>query len=239
MPINNYKGEDTFVAFLDIWGFKKLMKINKGEKAWKALDCLYNAGYEFLQNRSNNYQVEGIFISDCGILFVRNNPDSPDPVNELKSILQVIKRINERMKDNNFILTASIAYGEFKYQRRIEFPGIGKSPIYGNAYVLAFSDNENGKPRIKAGQCRIVKEKLPTEIEKVLENNYNQDKILQMVTKRNGDNNHYYYYWMIDSPDEIKKDEIKKFEQRYRNAQKGKGDLKYTEILGVLKDNGG
>ncbi|HIC90997.1 MAG TPA: hypothetical protein EYP21_02835 [Syntrophaceae bacterium] len=225
MPINNYDG-DTFVAFLDISGFKELMRNEK--KAWNALDRLYQSGYEILKNQNNECRVEGIFISDSGVLFVRrNNRIMPSTSESLKSLLVMIKRINERMRENDFMLTTSIAYGKFRYQERIEFEGIEKNPIYGNAYVSAFLDNENGKPKIQSGQCRIVKKNLPVEINNVIEHNHT-DEILRMVKERKGDNKHYYYYWMVNTPEEISR-----FEQQYRDAY----ILKYAGMLKALKGN--
>jgi hypothetical protein len=128
MPIIKNFERDTFVAFLDISGFKVLMQ--KRDKAWKALDRLYSFGYDILQNQKelNGHRVEGIFISDKGVLFVRNNPRNDiHQTDELHSLLQAIKNINQRMLESEFMLTTSIAYGKFKYQKRIEFPGIGKT----------------------------------------------------------------------------------------------------------------
>ena len=135
MPISNID-LDTFVAFMDISGFKQLMK-NK-ERAWKALDRFYNYGYEVIRRnrQQNNISVEGIFISDCGILFVRACNDNK--TESLKALLRVVRELNRKMLDDDFMLTTNIAYGHFKYQERIEFEGIEKNPIYGNAYVSAF-----------------------------------------------------------------------------------------------------
>ena len=66
MPIQDFNNE-TFVAFIDISGFKELMKDT--ENGLKALKCLYQSGYNALLNSDG---VEGFFVSDCGILFVRN-----------------------------------------------------------------------------------------------------------------------------------------------------------------------
>jgi len=223
MPINNYEG-DTFVSFLDISGFRELMQ--KNDKAWTALDRLYDSGYAILQNQNGLTRVEGIFISDCGILFVRNNQrNNIHETNGLNTLLQAIKNINQRMLKSEFMLTTSIAYGKFKYQERIEFPGIGKNPIYGNAYVTAFLDNENGKPKIQPGQCRIVKENIPNEITSVIEQSQGND-IFRMIRKRDGDNKHYYYYWMVNNPNEIGR-----FEQDYKDAY----NLKYAGMLKALK----
>ncbi|HIE30884.1 MAG TPA: hypothetical protein EYP67_00670 [Methanosarcinales archaeon] len=221
MPINDFD-EDTFVAFLDISGFKQLMKDEK--KALNALDRLYQYGYEVLQEK--NRQVEGIFISDSGILFVRNCQDKNMC---LRSLLAIIREINKKMLKHDLILTTSIAYGHFKYQERIEFEGIEKNPIYGNAYVAAFLDNENGKPKIQPGQCRIVKKNLPNEVEELLEGNYNQYYILQLVRGRNNGDDHNYFYWMVKNPAEIDD-----FEKQYTDAY----NLKYAGMLRALKSGG-
>lgn len=223
MPINNYNG-DTFVAFLDISGFKELMRNEK--KAWKALDRLYQYGYEILRNQNNECRVEGIFISDNGVLFVRrNNQIMPSISETLRSLLVIVKRINERMRENDFMLTTSIAYGRFRYQERIEFVGIEKHPIYGNAYVSAFLDNESGKPKIQPGQCRIVKKYLPNDITRNIGQSQDNE-IFRMIRKRQGNNKHYYYYWMVNDPIEIER-----IEQHYKDAY----NLKYAGILKVLK----
>ena len=218
MPINNFDG-DTFVAFIDISGFKQLME--DGERAWKALDRLYNNGYEVLQEE--NRKVEGIFVSDSGVLFVKNCRNKKEC---LASLLEAIKKINSRMLSHDLMLTTSIAYGRFKYQERIEFEGIGKNPIYGDAYISAFLDNENGKPKIQPGQCRVVKKKLPPEIEEALNDNHGQGNILQSVRKRNNDNNHYYFYWMVENLSKIND-----FEKQYTDAY----NLKYAGMLKALK----
>ena len=222
MPIENYDGK-TFVAFIDISGFKKLMLKEEG---WKALDKFYNTGYNILQtlNQPDNPKIEGIFISDKGILFVRDNPNYPIADN-LKSLLRVIKRINKKMTENDIMLTTSIAYGNFKYQERIEFSGIGKNPIYGNAYVSAYLDSKKETPKIQPGQCRIVKENLPDDVTRTIEQNQEND-IIRMIQRRDSDKKHYYYYWMRNDPSEIDK-----FKQDYKDTY----NLKYVGILKALK----
>jgi hypothetical protein len=70
--------------------------------------------------------------------------------------------------ENDFMLTASVSYGEFKYQDRIVIPKVAKSAVYGGAYIKAYSDNEHGNPKIKPGQCRIMKDELPDRISKAI-----------------------------------------------------------------------
>lgn len=223
MPISNFEGK-TFAAFLDISGFKELMQ--EKDMAWKALDKLYSSGYDILRNQNGLNRVEGIFISDCGILFVRNNQGNGiHQINGLHSLLQVIKDINQRMLENEIMLTTSIAYGNFKYQERIEFPGIGKYPVYGDAYVSAYLDNKDEIPKIQPGQCRIVKENIPDEITTAIKQRQGNG-IFSMIRGKRGDNKHYYYYWMVNNPNEIKR-----FEQNYKDAY----NLKYEGMLKALK----
>lgn len=224
MPINNFERRNTFVAYTDISGFKVLMQ--KKAQAWKALDRLYNCGYNILrqQNNRNDHRVEGFFISDCGVLFVRRLSNREIvPTDALYSLLQIIKTINWQMLESDFMLTTSIAYGEFQYIERIEFPGIDKNPIYGNAYLSAYLDNESGNPKIQPGQCRIVLKNLPLEIEAIDQSQY--DDIFRIIKKKD---RHYYYYWNINDPYEIKR-----FEQDYKLAD----ELKYKRIIKLLKGN--
>lgn len=208
MPIADFKGE-TFVAFLDISGFKEMMK-GDGSQAVYALDRLNVAGYDVLKN---NRDIAGFFISDCGVLFVKN--ENMNKKEQLESMLKVVKDINKRLIKNDIMTTTSISYGYFSYHNRIEFNGISKNPIYGNAYVTAFLDNETGTPKLEPGQCRIVF----SNNEDIEEYNIS---LLKKTIK------HYYYYWML-------KDErdVENFKKEYTNSYK----LKYTGMLSALKRN--
>lgn len=192
MPID-YFHENTFVAFLDIWAFRSLMTKNK---AITALNSLYNYGYKALSTFNG---VDGIFISDSGILFVRNRG-----LDGLINLLKVVKEINKRMVKDGFILTTSIAFGEFRYERRYEHMHIQKIPIYGYGYVSAWFDNERGSPKIKPGQCRIFTKNIvtedireqeintfPREVEEYLNQKCLQNDILKLIRKYDEDCKHY------------------------------------------------
>ncbi len=174
------------MAFMDISGFKELMK--NEDQAYDALDKFYRCGYSVLRRHK---KVKGLFISDCGLLFV---DDFGDSKNRLRSLLVVIREINKRMLDNNIMFTTSIAFGRFRCEKRLEFTGLEKNLIYGKAYVDAFLDNEKGEPKIQPGQCRIVKKGLPSNI---LDE---RDEILRLIKE---DGNHYYFYWMVRDPSMI------------------------------------
>lgn len=212
MPLRNFHG-NTFVAFVDISGFKELMK--DGNKALSAIDCLYSSGYWILREAKD---VQGQFVSDCGIL-IANNKGSLSQ--SLVSLLRVTRKLNQEMLHRSFMLTTSIAYGQFVYHERIEFEGIGKTPIYGNAYVSAFLDNENGRPKIQPGQCRIIKQGLPDNVVDILQNQLNGELTFIREEKR-----HFYYYWNVNHPEEIDN-----FLARYKDTYQ----LKYTGMLESLR----
>lgn len=228
MPINDFSG-NTFVAFIDISGFKELMK--NRNKAEEAMDWFYQNGYKCINtindSQRHKSRMAGLFVSDCGIVFVgsQNQRRSQDYTEDLRLILLLIREINKKMLERNLMLTTSIAYGEFKFHRRYEGEYTIKAPIYGDAYVKAFFDNKNGKPKIQPGQCRILKENLPRRI-----TNYfgqaNKDDLFRLIKERTGDSNHYYFYWMRGCPEEIEE-----FEQLYRNAY----SLKYAGMREALK----
>ena len=220
MPIKDYSG-NTFVAFLDISGFKIMMQDD--QRALKAMNKLYTTGYRELKGNMCDEQIDGIFISDCGILFARSRQSDE---RNLKTLLKIIRNINEDLLSEDIMLTTSVAYGQFIYEERIEFGGIEKKPIYGNAYVDAYFDNDNGIPKIQPGQCRIINnENLPSEIKRILGGDNKDDNIFSMIHPRN-DNNHYYFYWMLQSPTDI--DE---FEKQYNSSY----NLKYDGFLNALK----
>jgi hypothetical protein len=208
MPVQDFYG-NTFVAFTDISGFKEMMKDER--RAVRALDRLNQVGFDSLRN---NQSINGFFVSDCGILFVRNTELSKR--DQLQVLLDVLQRINRELLQNDVMLTTSVSYGPFSYHQRIEFEGIEKNPIYGNAYVAAFLDNETGKPKIQPGQCRIIAERT---------DDINFDHFDRIQRK----GSHFYYYWMVNTSHEIDG-----FIKDYKDSYK----LKYQGMLSALKRNG-
>ena len=216
MPIHPFNGQ-TFVAFIDISGFKELMK--QDNNALKALNKFYQIGFDTINGSA---EIEGIFVSDCGILFVRS---SADLCLDFKKLIEGIKRINRAMLADNFTTVSSVAFGQFKYQDKLEIEGIAKNAIYGGAYVEAFLDVEKGEPKIKSGQCRILKKNLPTEVKAYLD--ANNDEFSKMFKTLPKDSKHFIYYWNLDNDNQIEN-----FEEQYNNSYK----LVYQGYLNALKN---
>jgi|SRR5690554_2855824 len=205
MPLSNFNG-NTFVAFLDISGFKELMKDK--QLTVQALDWFYQSGFNAIRTQNRANTIEGIFVSDCGILFVRDiNQSIPE---QLDALLLVIKAINEKVLRYDIMLTTSVSYGHFSYQEKIEFQGIEKNPLHGLAYVDAFLDNETGKPKIQPGQCRILKDNLPETLN--IDNPFIRKK-----------GKHYFYYWNVQNSnriDEFLYDYNDSYNQKYLGFKK-------------------
>ena len=190
----------------------------KKETGWRALDLLYSSGYRSLQRHPT---VEGFFVSDSGILFVRNN----QLIDGLSTLLTVIKEINTEMATEDFMLTTSVAYGAFKYKSKIEFSGIEKNPIYGNAYLSAVVDTEETLPKIEPTQCRIVKENFPLRLNELPVAIQNNPQI-NLLKEKPSDRRHYYFYWMVNNSYDIEP-----FEKMFQDAYQ----LKYAGMLKAAK----
>lgn len=189
MPINNFQGQ-TFVAFTDIVGFKSMM--SDGNRAPAALDVFYSSGYSVISQQSaNGPRVEGLFVSDCGILFVHGDQVSSE---RLIALLTAVEVLNRRCFEQAVSLTTAVAWGEFSYDERIEISGVQKTPVFGNAYVSAFIDNEAPIPKLFPTECRILKRNLPQDV-------------LNLCTQKHGTigsrirdaRRHFYFDWMKTS----------------------------------------
>src|ERR1039457_2673646 len=154
MSLKDFEGY-TYVAYMDISGFKAAMKEGNGITF---LDKFYSSSYGILRNYR---EISSFLISDCGLLYL----DQSNNLNGLETLLKAIKEINIKMHEQRIMLTTSISYGHFKYENRLEYDGMNKNPIYGEAYVNAYMDNEHEKIRIRPGQCRIIKEGFPLKLD--------------------------------------------------------------------------
>jgi hypothetical protein len=139
----------------------------------------------------------------------------------------VVKNLNIEMLNENFLLTTSIAYDKFIYTNMDDYDGILKNPVYGEAYLKAYLDNVKENPKLKPGECRILRRKFPMNIEQTIQHNTDSYELFKLLeTNRN----YYYFHWMLDNSDDIetfKKDYVKAYDSRY------------SEIKNLLRRNTG
>lgn len=126
---------------------------------------------------------------------------------------------------NNYMLTTSIAFGDFQYLDKIEFDRVRKIPLYGNAYLRAFYDSENKKYPLRPGQCRIVNDEYLKNIG--LNKSLDEFELINPKGRK-----YYYYYWMLN-----KSTDIEQFVDRYESALKIRTKKeKFAEIYRVLEE---
>ncbi len=95
----------TFVAWIDLSGFKEMMNQNK---AWTALNYFFNLGYDVLQVHPN---LSSLFVSDSDILYC-HNPQQTER-ERLHDLLSAIHNINTSLMSQNYLTKSSIAFGDF------------------------------------------------------------------------------------------------------------------------------
>jgi hypothetical protein len=153
MSIQPFNG-DTAVAFVDVSGFKRMMR--NRDRAMATLAQFYQEGYQTLREhrRENGMSVEGLFVTDCGILFVRRQEQNAIQI--VEALLLAVEALNRRLFAHEIKTTTSIAFGFFRYNPLNEYEGLEKNYIFGDAYVDAFQDNES-TPKPDPGVCRILR----------------------------------------------------------------------------------
>src|SRR3989304_9136834 len=161
--IQHYQGS-TFVAYLDISGFKSMMKKGEARDVLnKFYSTIFQVGEIFRKpTRPNLLEVDAIVVSDCAVLFsriedsTRSKIGAENNIKGLQSILEFIRRVNSILinptEGHRILTTCSIDYGKFKYEDRIDVSNMKEVFFIGEPYVNAFLDNEFGEPKILPGQ---------------------------------------------------------------------------------------
>lgn len=232
MSIPDYEGE-TYLAFLDISGFKKLMK---EKKAQQALDSLHSHAFNIIDEYGD---IIGILASDSCVLFVNKKLElHEDTEYYLSLLLDKVKQMNRNLIKDGFMVTTSIAYGQFRYEKRIEFNRIEKNHFFGNAYVDAFLDNEHGNKKIKPGECRLLINTFPENIKTLLNNQENLEMPLSgnSLGLLNKVGTYHYFYWMLKDSSDItnfKNKYTRAYESRYKLLKKLlKNETETSELQG-------
>lgn len=225
MSLKDFNGE-TFVAFVDISGFKKQVqaKDNMG-KAMTTLRNFYNIGYDLLSKTDiNNNKVygdiSGIFVSDCAILYVNNQELSVQ--DKCKKILDIVKEINKECIEKEIMLTTNIAYGDFEYRKKIELNNMQKGNFTGNAYIDAYIDSTK---KMKVCYCRIIKDGIEDDIIGLINDKY-------IITKRK---KYFYFFWQCKTKEQIRNYIREYMEIKRKYKDKDKVNEKFKKICNLTK----
>ena len=217
--MRQFKG-NTFVCFIDISGFTQ--ELNKNvNSAGRMLDVFYSAGYNTIKDFKT---LNGIFVSDCGIIYSDIGKES----DKLENLLGAIKNINKLMLEENYLTTASIAFGFMEYRKKFVFNRITKNAVVGSGYLNAFKDNEDKEIKLCPGQARITKD---------LQNVIDTNNVFEKIPFEKGNNQylietekHYYFNWLCkDVKDKLNTEEI------YLNYKNQTDENKYEILKLVLR----
>jgi hypothetical protein len=183
--MNDFDGQ-TWVAFSDLCGLKTMYEKDT-EQAAQALDKFYNAVYD-LQQRTDS--INSVVVSDCAVFWI----DRVECTNDIGRVLDHLKRLHTQML-LDYLIRSTIAYGHFRYQRRLEMPRIRKDMIIGGAYLDAYANND----KIQHGSIVIIK--LP---ESINYRNLQLDREYRDMIKANCPVKGFYeYFWSLRNKGQI------------------------------------
>ena len=212
MPISNFSG-NTYVAFSDLNGFKEMMRNH--QNAAKALDKLYSTVYA-LKKKPGYSRIQTLAVSDCAISFVSNS--NGNNATDLQLILKFLKELHTEMLSVEYLITSSVAHGQFSYQERIELIGLEKNMLYGNAYLNAYLNNEKSPEGSIVIICEEGK-KINVRQESGEYSEFLKD--IRIGVKG------LQFFWAVPSADDINK-----FENAYQDTY----NLKYKGMISVYKN---
>ncbi|WAM33047.1 hypothetical protein [Caldicellulosiruptor morganii] len=241
--LKDFNGE-TFVAFVDISGFKKILCKDE-EKAKEILGSFYSIGYRELKNfnptnYSKCYSLNGIFVSDCGIIYVsfckgyRYIDEPAKKKNVLKAaladLLLCLKNMCRSFLEKRELLSVGVYYGNFVYQNRLEHERIDKNFIYGEGYLKAF---ELCEKYAVGGEfiCNISGSGINLFNNCKNSNFRNKDGlIVKKINESERLKDCFRVYWMLDEDDSEKIREIDKYytelhQLRVGNKERNSGQV--------------
>jgi hypothetical protein len=223
--LRSFEG-NTWVAFLDISGFKQIMK--NLHQAEKVLDKFYNTVYRegfrinhdfpFETYTTGKSAINSVVVSDCAIIFVDNQSLAEDKVRDLHLILDVIKSINLALIDPDqepqIMTTCAIDYGHFKYSNRSSDIHTSKSFFYGQTYVKAYLGCEELSKM--PGFCRVLNADftIPAHLQ-----TSSPFKLLKQNNER------YDFYWMLNSAENL---------ELFKSTYDGLSQSLYAQIASLL-----
>ena len=242
--LKDFKGK-TFVAFVDISGFKKVLLKNENE-AEKILNSFYSIGYRELKkfnstNLPKCYSLNGMFISDCGIIYVNfckgyryiEEPSKKKTILKevLKDLLLCLKDICRRFwEEQNELLSVGVYYGDFVYQNRLEHENVEKNFIYGQGYLKAFELCENFAV---GGEFICKLNELSNDLLDIIGNVGEYGIIIREIENKDIPKKNFRVYWMLEKDDDNKVNEIETYYrelQRLRKEKNNNANIEKPEI---------
>lgn len=210
--------EDKFVAYIDILGFKEMVK---NQHAQRKLASFQQSIYDIW--RESGFQedrgLNGLAYSDSLTIYSQN--DTPE---SLKKILDFISKLYATsLFDHKIMLRGGLAKGEFNVARVQGFSNLSKSQFFGQAFIDAYLLESNHG--IKG--CRFVFEE---KIKQIIED---EGYFINLIKYENLDSKKVFDYFWIDKSQLLENDN-KRLNSFYTLAEKEKWTEHYTKTLDLF-----
>lgn len=179
----------TFVAYSDLSGFRRMLEENS-EQAYQALNHFYNTAYRRL-DRNEYAGIAGIAVSDC-IVSWSSNLDQTN-IERAVMLFSFLKELHKGMIRRSYLVTSTVAWGQYRYQRRIELPRFRKGMLYGSAYINAYLANDQAE----VGAIVLLRQSCEINPANDLENCH----FWEDTVKPEG----WEYFWSVSEPGDIER----------------------------------
>lgn len=210
--------DDKFVAYIDILGFKEMVKNQKARRKLASFQqSIYNIWSE--SGFQNDRGLNGLAYSDSLTIYSQN--DTPDSLNKILNF--VGKLYIKSLFEHKIMLRGGLAKGNFDVARVQGFSNLSKSQFFGQAFIDAYLlESNNG---IKG--CRFVFEE---KIKQIIED---EGYSLNLIQYGNLDSNTIFDYFWVDKSQLLENDN-KKLNSFYSLAEKEKWTEHYTKTLDLF-----
>lgn len=218
--------DEKFVAFIDILGFKDMVRRNNAEEKLTNFNrSIYNlwADMRFVPEFINGeefYEINGFTYSDSLTIYTKN-----DSIESLKKILEFVGGIYKiSLFEHEIMLRGGLAKGKFYFRKPFGFENLGKNLFYGQAFIDAYNiESERG---IKG--CRFVFE---SDIKGML----NHNRIQQAYPTGKLENSRdtlFDLFWI--NKNELCANNCEKLDFFYRLAERHKWSEHYSRTLDLF-----
>ncbi|ODS04562.1 hypothetical protein [Vibrio scophthalmi] len=128
--VANIQYEKSFVAFLDVLGFKQMIKAANRDKINKYFGIVDSA-ISYLKGIESKQNISSIVISDSIILNVQCSDDNEENIEKLRQLCIAIGLIQQNLAIKGIWLRGAICHGDTYFDSR-------KSQVVGPAFVEAY-----------------------------------------------------------------------------------------------------
>ena len=166
--IENINYEKSYVAFLDVLGFKNLVFSRKksDRKKLNQYFGVVNSAIEYLKRIPSKRQIGSIIISDSVILSVPHGQNKEDNINRLRHLCVAVGLIQQYLALKDIWLRGAISSGDTYFNSE-------KSQVVGPAYINSYLLEESTaiSPRVVLDSKIIEELQIPSATEFIDEMN--------------------------------------------------------------------